>query len=150
MAVITVTRMRPGTASCQYTRKMIPKVPVPMLRAASILPGSTPASTVSTCLVKKGTVPKMSGTMAPATPIAVPTSARVKGIRKIRRIRKGIARKKLISAFRTVYGIFRGRMPSLFQTVSSVPRNKPITKEMLPAIRNIWSVASQLVTKRSQ
>ena len=65
-------------------RKMRPSVPLPMLLAASILPGFTFARAVSTCLAKKGTVPKISGTIAPVTPIAVPTIALVKGIKNIK------------------------------------------------------------------
>ena len=73
-----------------------------MLRAASAFPGSTFSSAVSTWREKKGTVPKIKGMMAPFTPIAVPTIFLVKGIRKTRRITKGIERKRFIKRLRSV------------------------------------------------
>ena len=82
IAVTVTTRIRSGTASCRYTRKIMPSLLLPMAVAASTLPGSTPASATSTCLVKKG---------------AVPTMKRVSGIRKISRITKGIERKMLVT-----------------------------------------------------
>ena len=75
----------------------MPSLLLPMAVAASTLPGSTPASATSTCLVKKGTAPNTSGTIAPLTPMAVPTMKRVSGIRKISRITKGIERKMLVT-----------------------------------------------------
>ena len=49
IAVTVVTRIRSGTASRRYTRKISPGVPLPMLRAASTFPGSTPERATSTC-----------------------------------------------------------------------------------------------------
>ena len=72
-----------------------------MLRAASSLPGDTPASAASTWRVKKGTTPKTSGMIAPLTPIAVPSTVRVKGMRKISRMTNGMERKTLTNTSST-------------------------------------------------
>ena len=68
-----------------------------MLCAASIRPLSTSCNALSICLVKKGTVPNTSGSIAPFVPIAVPTTILVKGIRAARSITKGMDLNTLIS-----------------------------------------------------
>lgn len=85
----------PCAASWRQTLKMMPIFPLPMAVAASTLPGLTLARAASTWRVKKGVAPNTSGTMAPLTPMAVPTIRRVRGMRKISRITKGMERKQV-------------------------------------------------------
>jgi hypothetical protein len=61
-----------------------------------------------------------------------------------------MARKKLITVSTTVKIILLGEIPSFFVTVRMTPKNRPRTKEMLPAMANICRVAWQLVRNLSQ
>ena len=94
--------------------------------------------------MKKGTHPKTSGTIAPLTPIEVPTIILVKGMRKIRRMRKGIERKKLVIRFRMKNTTLFSHSPPFSVTVSVTPMNSPSAKAMMPAMKNMRKVAVTL------
>ena len=87
----------PGKLSLKYTLNIISIGDEPMLCAASISPLSTSYKALSICLVKKGTVPNTSGSIAPFVPIAVPTTILVKGISAASKITKGIDLNTFIS-----------------------------------------------------
>ena len=65
-----------------------------MAVAASIIPGCTSSSDDSTILATIGTAPTVSGTIEALVPMEVPTTKRVNGIRRTRRIRKGSDRRR--------------------------------------------------------
>ena len=81
-------------------------------------------------------------------PMAVFMMARVSGMRKISRITKGMARKMLMNTSSSRFTGLQGLIPPSRVMVSTTPKNRPSTKEIAPAIRNICSVASQLWKKR--
>ena len=130
--VIMVPRTMPGMLSRSSTRQMMAQVPMPMDWAASISPLSTSASAASTCRVKKGTVPKTRGTMAPAVPMAVPAISRVRGISAASRMMKGMERKVLMIRSSTTNSPRLGLMPPGLAMDSTTPNKRPMAKEISP------------------
>ena len=103
-----------------------------MAWAASMRPLSIWAKAVSICRAKKGTVPKIKGRMAPLVPMAVPTTARVRGMRAPMRMMKGMERNRLITRSNVVYTSLFSRMLPGLVTVSTTPSTMPMTKEIAP------------------
>ena len=88
-------RISEGLASGRYTFQTIWKVEAPMDWAASTTPASTSLREVSTIRAMKGAAETTRGTMAPRTPMVVPTTIRVKGMMATIRIMKGMDRPML-------------------------------------------------------
>src|SRR5450830_914829 len=82
-----------GRASGSSTCQMMCQRPQPMAWAASIRPLSTSFRPTSAMRAKKGVALIVSGTTAAQTPMVVPVTQRVKGIRATSRMMKGVARK---------------------------------------------------------
>ena len=95
--------------------------------AASTTPASTSARDVSTMRAMKGAAETTRGTMAPGTPILVPTRALVKGMMAIIKMMKGRERPTLMIQPKTRLSHLWGQMPWGWVMLSSTPRGRPMT-----------------------
>ena len=95
--------------------------------AASTTPASTSDSEVSTRRAMKGAAETTRGTMAPLTPILVPTTSLVKGMMAIIRMMKGRERPTLMIQPRMRLSHLWGQMPWGWVMTSSTPRGSPMT-----------------------
>ncbi len=117
--------------------------PEPMDLAASITPLSTSTRAFSICLDKKGTVPKIKGTMAPLVPMAVPTIALVMGISRAMSITKGMLLKVFIIFSIMAYKLVFSKITSFLVITRTTPRKIPRTREKAPdmvTIVRVWHI----------
>src|SRR5580658_1471240 len=83
----------------------------------------------------------VSGTMAAAVPMVVPTISLVNGMSATSRMMKGIERKALISAARTRLTAGRGQIPPVSVITSKRPSGKPKSSDKRPDTPTMTAVS---------
>src|SRR5450830_1983280 len=128
---------------------MICQVVAPMACAASTRPWSTSRSAVSTRRAMNGAEAMVSGTIAAAVPMDVPTKKRVNGITATSKMMNGVERTALTSRPATRLNARLGKMPWRSVRCSAMPSGTPNTAPSKPEMPTIISVSPNELTKRS-
>src|SRR5450830_1443013 len=128
---------------------MICQVVAPIPCAASTRPWSTSRSAVSTRRAMNGAEAIVSGTIAAAVPIDVPTKKRVNGITATSKMMNGVERTALTSRPAMRLNAMLGRMPLRSVRCRAMPSGTPKTAPSRPEMPTIISVSPKELIKRS-
>src|SRR5690606_2028410 len=131
----------PGRASGSSTLVTIWYGVAPIACAASIRPAGTSRRAVSTRRAMKGIAAMVSGTMAAAGPIEVPTTRRVNGITATIRMMKGVERAALTMRPSTRFTGAFCRMPPVSVRIRMTPSGIPSRAAMPPETATMISVS---------